>query len=275
MDEALTIGQVAHRTAVSAATLRMWEERHGFPSPERLASGHRRYRLRDCEVVLAIVRLRGAGMSLESAVARALRDAEPLLTSLFAGLRSSNAELVPWLVHKRRLIAVSHAIEDESAVRAEAGVLVGSFQRERFYRASEPRWRELARTAAAALVFADFERLSEPPGAPSEIPLERTSPLSREWAIVSDAPGFGACLAAWERPGQEAVADGRRVYEAIWTVEPEVVRESTTIALGIASGLAPNLAAHARAQLEAPQEPDVRTLRGVTALTNRIVSYLA
>ncbi len=275
MDEPLSIGEVARRTNVAVPTLRMWEGRHGFPRPERLESGHRRYHRRDCDAVLDVVRLRASGLSLEAAIARALRAAGPVRPSLFAGLRAGWPELAPWLVRKRSLVAISRAIEDESAVRAEAGVLVGSFQRERFYRVSEPRWRELARTTAATLVLADFERLRESPGEPAEIPLERTTPLAREWAIVWDAPGFGVCLAAWERPGQEAVADGRRVFEALWTAEPQLVREAATIVLGIASGPAPELAARARAQLEEPRLPDAETLRVVTALTNRIVSYLA
>ncbi len=178
-------------------------------------------------------------------------------------------------MRKRSLISITRAIEDECAVRAEAGVLVGSFQREQFYRASEPRWRELARTTAATLALADFERLHESPGEPAEVPVEQTSPLAREWAIVSDAPGLGVCLAAWERPGQEPVADGRRVFEAIWTAEPQLVREATTIVLGIASGPAPELVARSQARLDEPRRPDAETLRAVTALTNRIVSYLA
>ena len=42
--------------------------------------------------------------------------------------------------------------------RASAGVLIGSFQTERFYRQSERRWRELARTASIAVALADFSR---------------------------------------------------------------------------------------------------------------------
>lgn len=273
--ETLTIGQVARRTGVAAATLRMWEERHGFPRPDRRASGHRRYSERDCETVLEVVRLRQSGLSLETAVARALRSAEPPPTSLFGGLRARRPELAPWLVRKASLIAISHAIEDECAVRGEGGLLVGSFQRVRFYRASEARWRELAQTRTAALVFADFSRVRRRAGAPVEIPIERTSALGREWAIVSDARLFGACLAAWERPGQGDVADGERVYEAIWTVEPQLVREATAISLGLAAGRAPGLAAEIRAQLDEPRPPDAETLRAATALTNRIVSYLA
>ncbi len=243
--------------------------------PERLASGHRRYRERDCEAVLEIVRLRGSGLSLEAAIGRVLRESEPLQTSLFAGLRARRPELAPWLVRKQSLVAISRAIEDECAVRAEPGVLIGSFQSERFYRAAEPRWRELARTMSLSLVFADFERLREPAGAPVEVPIDRASPLSREWAIVSDGPGFAACLVAWERPGQGRVADRRRRFEAIWSAEPELVRQATAIALGLVSGSAPQLAARAREQLGEPRAPDAATLRSATALTNRIVSYLA
>lgn len=275
MSATLTIGQVAQRTNVSVPTLRMWEERHGFPRPERLESGHRRYPERDCETVLEVLRLRASGLSLEAAIARALSDAEPVQTSLFAALRSRRPELAPWLVRKRALVAISRAIEDECAVRAEPGVLVGSFQLERFYRSSEPRWRELARTTAATLVFADFEQLCVSPGAPSELPVGPTSPLSREWAVVSDGPGFGACLLAWERPGQESVTDRDRLFEAIWVAEPQFVREAAAIALGIASGPAPDLASFARGQLGEVRPSDAAALRASTALTNRIVSYLA
>ena len=43
----LAIRDLVARTGVEQGTLRMWERRHGFPVPERLASGHRRYSERD------------------------------------------------------------------------------------------------------------------------------------------------------------------------------------------------------------------------------------
>lgn len=271
----LSIGEVADRTSVSVPTLRMWEERHGFPRPERLASGHRRYRERDCAAVAEIVRLRASGLSLPAAVERVRREDEPVPTSLLVGLRARRSDLAPWLVRKAALVSISRAIEDECAARAAGGVLIGAFQRERFYRAAESRWRELARTTAASFALAEFERPREPAGAPAEIPLEPASPAQREWAIVWDAADFGACLVAWERPGQEGVPDAARTFEAFWAAEPEIVRKATLIALGIVSAAAPELAAETRAQLEPPASPDRRTLRAVSALTNRIVSYLA
>ena len=40
VEEAAAVG----RTGIATGTLRMWEQRHGFPVPERSPSGHRRYR---------------------------------------------------------------------------------------------------------------------------------------------------------------------------------------------------------------------------------------
>ena len=108
------------------------------------------------------------------------------------------AELEPRTLPKRLLIALSHAIEDESLSRAEQPLLFARFQHERFYRQEEARWRELARTADAAVVFADFARIQRDPDAPVELPVERTHPLTREWAIVCDAPAHAVCLAGVE-----------------------------------------------------------------------------
>jgi DICT domain-containing protein len=61
------------------------------------------------------------------------------------------------LLSKRTLIAVSRAIEDETISRAAAPVVTAAFQSERNYRAVEHRYRAMARTADAVVVFADFE----------------------------------------------------------------------------------------------------------------------
>ena len=154
----LTIREVAARTGIASATLRVWEARYGFPEPGRLPSGHRRYSVDDVERVRQVAREREAGMSLPAAIERvgsATAEAEP---SIFAGLRRRRPGLSPYLLPKRTLIGLSHAIEDECAARAERPLLVGSFQRESYYRDAEPRWRELARTAELAIVFADFPR---------------------------------------------------------------------------------------------------------------------
>lgn len=48
------MGAVSRRTGIGEHTLRAWERRFGFPSPHRLASGHRRYTAEQVQQLLLI-----------------------------------------------------------------------------------------------------------------------------------------------------------------------------------------------------------------------------
>jgi DICT domain-containing protein len=266
---ALTISAVADETEVSEAVLRSWEQRHGFPQPVRLPSGHRRYSADDVERIRQVVRDRNAGMSLDAAIARVMARSDRAEPSIFAGLRRRWAELPSHRLSKRAMLAISRAIEDECCAQAERPLLIGSFQRERFYRDSEARWRELARTAEATYVFADFRSNRLRRRGPTELALPDDAPLLREWAVVCDAPDAAACLAGFERPGPR---DGTpRSFEAVWSVNPDVVRD--------AAGLGAALARRRDLTVELPERGHPATdassmVRRATALTNRIVAYL-
>ena len=98
----------------------------------------------------------------------------------------------------------------------------------------------------------------------------------REWAIVCDADGHAACLAAWERPSRGATDRGARQFEAIWSVEPDVVRDAARIYADIAAGLAPEALAGVREQLDARPPATAETqLRLAAEITNRALSYLS
>jgi MerR family transcriptional regulator, light-induced transcriptional regulator len=274
-DRALAIGELAARTGVEEATLRMWERRHGFPAPERLESGHRRYAEGDVERVLRVVRERHSGMSLAAAIGRA-RDAPPREErSVFAGLRRLRPDIQPVVLRKPVLLALTRAMEDESCARAERPLLFAAFQRERFYRQSQRRWRELARTARLAVVFADFERARLPRNAPAELPLDRSGPLTREWAVVCEAPGHAACLAGIELPPARRRRDPAREFEVIWSVEPAVVRAAADVCAGLARAASPELAARiADAEAEPPAHAPDRQLQLAAAITARTLARL-
>lgn len=277
--EGLTIREVTGRTGVEAATLRIWEQRHGFPTPRRLPSGHRRYSHLDVELIRQVTRDRESGLELKAAVEnakRAARGERPVIDedSIYSGLRRRRPDLKSYLLTKATMIAVSHAIEDECSAASRQAMLFGSFQRERFYRAAQPRWRDLAAAAECAFVLADFDRVEEPPGAPVEVPIDRTQPVGHEWSLVYDAPAFGAVLSAWERPGQDDVPDLERRFEALWSVEPELVRDASTVAYGIVERVAPDVVDGIEELLARPVEPQQPSLTQLTALTNRMVAYV-
>src|SRR3954471_1046888 len=118
MAASMTMREFAAASGVREGTLRLWEGRlrvweagHGFPEPERLPSGHRRYSQRDLEQVQALLAAREAGLSLPVAIERARRLGAKPRPSVFSALRERFPELAPQLLPKRVLVHLSHAIE--------------------------------------------------------------------------------------------------------------------------------------------------------------------
>jgi len=261
------------------ATLRMWESRHGFPRPHRRDSGHRRYAESDVGLVMQVIRRRDAGARLEAAVAEvvlahASAQEPPGAPSVYAVMRHSYPLLQPQRLQKSTLIALSWAIEDECCVRAERPMIFGSFQEERFFRAAQERWTELARIARSTMAFANFCEAPVPVAGTTLVHLPGDAPMRREWVVVCDAPGYPAMLTAWELPGQSTVADRKRLFEAIWTVEPAAVRAAARACAQVALELGHSEAAPLLYELaENPPAPSAELLKA-TSLLNRVVAYL-
>jgi DICT domain-containing protein/predicted DNA-binding transcriptional regulator AlpA len=270
----LTISDLAERTGVPPATLRSWETRYGFPRPVRLAGGHRRYAEPDVAAVLEVQRHRRSGLALEAAVRRATTE-DLQSRSVYAELRRRHPELTPQLLSKPTLVALSHAIEDECCARAEEPLLFGGFQRDAFLRESYARWVELARTARAAVVFADLPRARRPrPGLPIEVALPHEAPLNREWIVVCDAPDLPACMAAVERPGQEGGPDSGRRFEVVWTVDPRAVRYASRVAAALADEYHHGWRTTELAVLDEEPPAASADLHRASDLLNRMMGYL-
>lgn len=256
----------------------MWEQRYGFPKPERTASGYRVYSEADVETLRRVAAFRERGLSIAAALARA-RSREPGSDrpSLYGALASGGERLTVHKLRKKTLLAISRAIEDETLARAAGPFVVGAFQRVENYRAVEHRYRRMARVGDAVVVFADFERVATASGHPTEVPIDPDDSVGNEWAVVVDAPGYAACLLAWEPPrreGDDDVPDADRRFEAAWTLDAQVVRRAALTACGLVRRCDPALAgayeellAERPLALEAPAP-------GLTALTNRMLAYM-
>ena len=159
----LAIKDVAEQTGVAAGTIRMWEQRYGFPEPARTAAGYRVYTEQDVVALRRVVAYRerglvGAGGARARAVARG-RDRPPVDLRR-AGVRRRR-RCARRSCASATLIALSRAIEEEAMARAAGPVVIGAFQSERNYRAVEHRYRRLAHVADAVGVFADFAELRD------------------------------------------------------------------------------------------------------------------
>jgi DICT domain-containing protein len=271
----LTIGDLARRTGLTPPVLRMWESRHGFPIPHRLASGHRRYTEEHVEQVRQVLRRRDAGIRLEVAIAEALGSTPPGASSVFAEIRRRHPRLAAYRLKKSTLVALSWALEDEFCARAERPVLFGAFQEERFYRSAAARWRELARVARSTMVLGDFVSPEQfPRGGPIPVHLAPDAPMRREWAVVCDAPGLSACLSAWELPGQTGVPDRHRIFESLWSVDPRAVRDAARVCAQVAQSSGVPEAQGLLHDLAEEPAPVVADIVGATDLMNRVVAYV-
>ena len=271
----LTIGELARRTGVPTTTLRSWESRYGFPRPVRQADGgHRRYAESEVRAVLDVLERRSSGLSLPTAVQRVI-DAPARSGSVFAELRRRHPTLTPRVLTRPTLVAMSWAIEDECCSRAAEPVLFGGFQRETFLRGSYDRWRELARTARHAVVFADFaDPAPLEPGELVEVALPRDAQLNREWLVICDSPDLPAFLTAVERPGQDASSSADRRFEALWSVDPVVVRDASRVAAALADRYRPDWRQGAPVLPDEDPEAGSADLHRASELFDRMVGYL-
>ena len=73
------MGAVTRRTGIGEHTLRAWERRFGFPTPLRLASGHRRYSGDQVQHLLLIARALDSGYRAGDIVPLSRHDIEQLL----------------------------------------------------------------------------------------------------------------------------------------------------------------------------------------------------
>lgn len=272
----LTIGELARRTGVNVATLRMWEQRHGFPQAQRLPSGHRRYSRRSVEEVLRVKRRREAGVRLEAAVAEVTAaQMTPGAPSVYAGLRRQHPTLAAHRLRKQTLLALTWALEDECCARAQEAWLLGGFQHERFYRLAERRWRDLSRTARGAWVMAAFEEPSKPEDGdgPVEVALPETALMVREWVLICVAPEFPAVLAAWELPGQDGVTDMDRVFESVWSLDPRATLDAARVFTGVMDELGQDTSV-LRRELDRLPAPSVEEVQHATNCFIRVLGYL-
>ncbi|HWG15868.1 MAG TPA: DICT sensory domain-containing protein [Streptosporangiaceae bacterium] len=271
--DAMTIGDLAERTGVPAPTLRSWEIRYGFPQPHRISTGHRRYAERDLALVEEVLRQRAAGLGLPAAISQATAGQPAADRSVFAVLRRRHPGPQPQVLRKSTLLALTRAIEDEYCARAEQAILFASFQQQRYFRQSEDRWNELARTADAVTVFADFAAAAGADGEPKQIPVPAGAPLRREWVLVCEARDYPVCLAAWEFPGQRDTGDASRRFEVLWTLDPRPVRDAALTCARLAESFSPGLELLGRLPAE-PAPPVSADLQRATGLLTRMTTYL-
>lgn len=281
----LSIGDLATQTGVKSTTLRSWEERFGFPIAVRRASGHRRYPASAVTDVHDVLMLRDGGIRLGSAIEQVLSREVPETAddqlSVFSALRSAAPVVPVRTLRMPTLLALSWAVEDEFLARNGRAHIFGCFQQQRHYERARARWGDLAQRAESTFVFADFDKTRDPAdtragsqSAPIEVALTPDSPMLREWAVICDDPALPCAVVAWQLPGQQHRPSRDRMFEAIWTLDPRAVRVAARSSARVAQAANSARAEEVAAELAAPAAVSVPEMQSVTALVNRVLTYV-
>ena len=281
MADGLSIKEVAEQTGLAAGTIRMWEQRYGFPEP----AAHR----------LGLPPLRRPTTSRRCAARRPTASAacrcpprssaraRPAATtdhpSIYAAVAATDHGARPQVLRKSTLVAL---VAGDRARDARARRRAGAVRRlparallPRGRAALPPAWRA---TPTPPTVFADFAALRRPSGAPVEVPIAEGDALGqRVGGRSSTRPATRR--ACW--PGSSPA----RSSPAARTTSTGASRRS-----GPSTRARP--AAPRRRPRGWPAAPTPRTARGsrscwptarwrmeepapaLTALTNRMVAYL-
>ena len=235
----LAIKEVAERTGIAAATIRMWEQRYGFPEPARTASGYRdvhRRRRRHAAArqhaarqrpvrarrARARARLRGATdrPSIYGAIAAARRRCPP------GGCASARC----WRSRARSRTRRWPAPPGPSCSAPSSPCATSAAVEHRYGGSRAPPTPASCSPTSSACAS---RRRTRP-----RCRSRRDDALGNEWAVVVDAPGYAACLLAWETPESQRddhLPDRERRFEALWTLDPRVVRRAALVGAALAA----------------------------------------
>ena len=232
----------------------MWEQRYGFPEPERTAvrlPALHRGRRRGAAARRSPTASAACRCPPRSS-ARARRAAPTDRPSIFARGRGADDGARPQVLRKRTLLALSRAIEDETLARAAA-----PGRRSAPSSASATTARSSTATGAGAhrrrraSCSPTSPRVARPrDGAPVEIPIARRRRAGqRVGGRRRRARATRACLLAWEQPGvtepggpTTATAASRRSGRST----PRATRRAAQVAARLAAPRRPALGAAPR-----------------------------
>ncbi|HET6583514.1 MAG TPA: MerR family transcriptional regulator [Nannocystaceae bacterium] len=169
------IQTVAEMTGVGASTLRAWEQRYGFPAPERTASAYRLYSDADVQRIARVRELCDAGMAAAEAVAAVLGDSTSVATTSRAptsvtGSTGSSPPVDRILAAAARVdpAALDEALRAPLVVASPRGALTGVIEpawsalRERWLAGEIDRGQERIAAELFGHVVRDVVRLGQP-----------------------------------------------------------------------------------------------------------------
>lgn len=144
---------------------------------------------------------------------------QPVLRSF---IEAVGERVAPTTVSKPTLTELCHALEDLVVTEDLAGTVIAGFQHARFWATERDRYEAMtADPRRRAVVFtADEDDVAT---SVSHLVVGADHPLAREWFVVALNEAFSAALFGRELTRSGEAVNGRRLFLAAWSFDPQVV----------------------------------------------------
>ena len=143
--------------------------------------------------------------------------------------------------YKNTLVALCHALEDAVLATKTSPLIVTAFQKGKWYLQEAERYKDLAETADKIVIMAvpDSGFRAHETGQQENVALvdlEPDDPVSEEWHLMIMGSTYSAMVLCQELTEEEYGPDGlpendlERKFYGFWTFDPELVRQTISIA---------------------------------------------
>ncbi|MCP6762774.1 MAG: metal-dependent phosphohydrolase [Fischerella sp. CENA71] len=207
-----------------------------------------------------------------------------ILQQLEIAHRHSKRPIRFGVYYKNTLVALCHALEDHILNDVTSPLVITAFEQGKWYLQEAERYADIAKKSGHIAIMADPDTgWTEHPT--SQLPnvnlvaLDPADPVAQEWHLIILSPRYTAMVICQELSETDYGASGlpasdlERKFYGLWTFEPELVKETATLAIAHIQRYNPELAAKLTAYQDSIQ-PSLATPEELSAVVSRVVDYL-
>ncbi len=207
-----------------------------------------------------------------------------ILQKLEAAHRHSTRPIRFGVYYKNTLVALCHALEDQILTDDATPLVIAAFQQGKWYLQEAERYADIAEHSREITIIAaaDGGFAEHPTGQLPNIhlvALDSDDPVAQEWHLIILSPKYTAMVICQELSENDygsaglPASDPERKFYGLWTFEPELVRETTEIAIAHIQKYHPDLANRLIAHTNSiPPHP--ATPQELSTVVSRVVDYL-
>jgi DICT domain-containing protein len=207
-----------------------------------------------------------------------------ILQKLEANHRHSKRPIRFGVYFKNTLVSLCHALEDHILNDKGKPLVITAFQQGKWYLQEAERYADITSCAKHVVIMAapDSGWAEHPTSQLSNldlVALDTQDPVSEEWHLIILSPNYTAMVLCQELSESDYGVTGipqndkERKFYGLWTFEPELVKETTELAISHINSYNPELA-QKLLEYQSAIQTSIASPEHLNAVVSRVVDYL-